>query len=68
MKRAGSNKPRGTEDHRLQPHGRYSHRRDYVTRTLSGGGFSEVDASAVVLRQEGGRPVDGWLVTARVPA
>ena len=55
-------------DYRLQPHGRYSHRRAYVERLLRGAGFEAIDVSAVVLRKENSRPVDGWLVVARAPA
>ena len=54
--------------HRLLPHGRYAHRRDHVLRTLDAAGFVSTDAQAVVLRNEAGRGVAGWLVTARVPA
>ena len=55
-------------DHRLQPHGRYSHCRGYVLRTLAAAGFQNIDATPVVLRNEAGRGVGGWLVAARVPA
>ena len=49
----------------LHPHGRYSHRRDYVERTLTAVGFVQVGIFAEHLRNENGRPVNGWLVTAR---
>jgi predicted TPR repeat methyltransferase len=52
---------------RLLPHGRYSHRRDYVTGVLEAAGLAPVNAEAVVLRQEAGQPVHGWLVVAGQP-
>ena len=55
-------------DHRLQPHGRYSHRRGYVLHTLAAAGFESIDAVPALLRNEAGRGVGGWLVAARVPA
>ena len=51
--------------HRINPHGRYSHTRGYVERTLKAAGFSDVAIELDVLRMEGGRPVDGLVVTAR---
>lgn len=54
-------------DYRLQPHGRYSHRHAYVEGLLRRAGFEEIDISAVVLRKEAGRSVNGWLVAARTP-
>jgi predicted TPR repeat methyltransferase len=51
--------------HRLNPHGRYSHTRGYVERTLKAAGFRDVAVELDVLRMEGGRPVDGLVVTAR---
>ncbi len=50
---------------RLQPHGRYAHARAHVRATLDTAGLAVVDIDAVVLRQEGGKPVHGWLVAAR---
>lgn len=51
--------------HRLQPHGRYSHGRGYVLRTLDAAGFGDTGAEEVDLRKEGGKTVRGWLVRAR---
>jgi len=51
--------------YRLQPNGRYSHRRTYVERVLAGAGLSIIENLPVVLRTEAGVPVQGWLVTAR---
>ncbi len=52
-------------DYRLQPHGRYSHGRAYVLRTLGRAGFVDADAEPVELRKESGKLVPGWLVRAR---
>jgi predicted TPR repeat methyltransferase len=48
----------------LHPHGRYSHQREYVQHALAGAGFTRVEMQAEPLRNESGRPVQGWLVTA----
>jgi predicted TPR repeat methyltransferase len=58
----------GDEPYRLQPHGRYSHREDYVRQTLLNAGFARVDIKPVVLRRERGEDVHGHLVVAAVPA
>jgi predicted TPR repeat methyltransferase len=50
---------------RLHHHGRYSHRQDYVLRVLGTAGFAGITTEQVVLRQEGGKPVQGWLTRAR---
>ncbi|ROZ78326.1 tetratricopeptide repeat protein [Ramlibacter sp. WS9] len=52
---------------RLNPHGRYSHSRAYVENVLTQAGFDHVAADAVHLRNEGGVPVQGWLMSARRP-
>lgn len=52
--------------YRLRSHGRYSHREDYVRQTLLSVGFLPPQLDAVVLRQEGGEPVHGWLVRTSV--
>jgi len=52
---------------RLLPHGRYAHHRDAVARWLDEAGWEAAELEAAVLRQEGGRPVQGWLVGARAP-
>ncbi len=51
-------------DFHLHPHGRYSHGRGYLDRALTGAGFGQADVHEVVLRQESGAPVSGWLVSA----
>jgi predicted TPR repeat methyltransferase len=48
----------------LQRHGRYRHQQAYVKATLARRGFRVQHTDAVVLRQESGAPVNGWLVTA----
>ena len=55
----------GAPDFRLHAHGRYSHRRGYLQAALEGAGFGAFGAEPVVLRQEGGKAVQGWLVQAR---
>lgn len=51
--------------YRLQAHGRYSHSRRYVESALQAAGLGDIDIQAVILRNEGGLPVNGWLVSAR---
>ncbi len=53
------------EDHQLHPHGRYSHSRAYVRRTLAAAGFVDAEIEEVGLRKEGGKAVQGWLVSTR---
>ena len=54
---------------KLNPHGRYSHRADYVRLALSEAGFRDVSLNREALRRERGLPVGGLVVTARkVPA
>ncbi len=53
------------EDFRLNPHGRYSHSRDYVEGALRRAGFSRIGADFLELRTEAGLPVQGWLFSAQ---
>jgi len=53
------------EDFHLNPHGRYSHNRDYVEAALRAAGFARVDAEFLQLRTEAGLPVHGWLFGAQ---
>jgi len=55
----------GAPAYRLHAHGRYSHRRRYVEGTLQQAGLEVAALQPVVLRQEAGEPVQGWLVGAR---
>lgn len=48
--------------------GRYTHGADYLRRTFTDAGFESIDLQNVVLRQEQGKDVVGWLVSARRPA
>ena len=50
---------------KLEPHGRYAHARSHVEQVLARAGFSLLEVCAETLRQEGGKPVPGWLVAAR---
>jgi predicted TPR repeat methyltransferase len=51
-------------DYHLHPHGRYSHRPEYVRATLEQAGFDVRELTDVVLRFEAGRPVAGLLAIA----
>jgi predicted TPR repeat methyltransferase len=53
------------EGFQLGAHGRYSHTRPYLEQVMSGAGFGPPGIEAVVLRQELGEPVKGYLVTGR---
>ena len=52
-------------DVQIRPTGRYAHGRDHLTRSLCAAGFAQVEAERVILRQEAGQPMPGWLATAR---
>jgi predicted TPR repeat methyltransferase len=54
--------------YRLNPHGRYSHSRDYLHRALDAAGFVAVTLDSAVLRMESGSPVAGLVATCRKPA
>lgn len=58
----------GLPDFMLHGHGRYSQSRRYVASVMHSAGWVGIETQAVVLRQEGGKPVAGWLVSACVPA
>lgn len=51
--------------YRLLPHARYAHARTYVETCLAAAGLETLALEAVVLRQEVGEPVAGWLVAAQ---
>ncbi|HEY4970392.1 MAG TPA: tetratricopeptide repeat protein [Steroidobacteraceae bacterium] len=53
------------EGFQLGAHGRYSHTQSYLEHVMSGPGFVLSGIEAVVLRQELGEPVTGYLVTGR---
>lgn len=55
----------GDARHRVNPHGRYAHREDYVRASLAAAGFFEPDVTHDTLRQESGEPVTGLVVLAR---
>lgn len=50
--------------HRINPHGRYSHSRAYLNRAVLAAGLSLLALEPAVLRNEGGNPVAGLVVTA----
>jgi predicted TPR repeat methyltransferase len=51
--------------YRLQTNGRYAHGRGHVQGTAAAAGFCEVRIEPEVLRQEGGRPVKGWMASMK---
>ncbi len=51
--------------YRIEPHGRYSHGRAYLSQALADAGFAVLRMEMAVLRMEGGKPVEGVVVTAR---
>ncbi|MEO8058166.1 MAG: tetratricopeptide repeat protein [Burkholderiales bacterium] len=51
----------------LQAHGRYAHQREYVEQTVRNAGLLLHVLREETLRQEAGRPVIGWLVSASRP-
>ncbi|WP_342362942.1 tetratricopeptide repeat protein [Terrarubrum flagellatum] len=53
---------------RLEPHGRYRHRHDFVEQRLREAGFVIETIRRDTLRKEDAKPVEGWIVTARRPA
>ncbi len=55
------------ERYRIEAHGRFSHARAYVERTLVEAGFRAPLLEQVVLRLERAEPVNGLLVTAARP-
>jgi len=52
----------------IKPNGRYGHGREYIATTLAAIGFDVLAILSAVIRTELGHPVDGWVVTARLPA
>jgi predicted TPR repeat methyltransferase len=54
--------------YRINPHGRYSHTRDYVLGVLGKAGFVDPLIRTVETRKEAKAWVRGWLVSARLPA
>ncbi len=58
----------GVAAFRLEPSGRYSHAEPYVRDGLAAVGLGRIAIEQVVLRREAGHDVDGWLVSAQLPA
>ena len=54
--------------YRLDNSGRYLHTREHVSRCLAGAGFEDPRIDDAHLRTEGGKPVEGLVVTATRPA
>jgi predicted TPR repeat methyltransferase len=53
------------EDYRLYPSGRYAHSQNYIRTCLDLHGFTAVEISETVIRQQSGQPVNGLLVVAK---
>jgi predicted TPR repeat methyltransferase len=53
------------ETFQLRQHGRYSHTRPYLEHVMSDAGFEPPGIDTVVLRQELGQPVKGYVVSGR---
>jgi len=51
--------------YRLNPFGRYAHRRGYVEQTVARAGLGLLGCSEQILREEGGEPVAGLVVSTR---
>lgn len=51
--------------YRINPHGRYSHTREYLVRVLTEAGFSEPSLTEVTLRKEATDWVAGYLIGVR---
>jgi predicted TPR repeat methyltransferase len=50
---------------KIQPHGRFSHSETYIRDVMVSAGLALIKLEKVMLRYEGGVPVDGFLVVAR---
>jgi predicted TPR repeat methyltransferase len=53
-------------DYRIEPHGRYCHSEAYVKRALRESGLQLLSIDSEALRLEGGEPVPGLVVVARL--
>ncbi|WP_394777799.1 tetratricopeptide repeat protein [Undibacterium sp.] len=53
------------DDYRLGIHGRYAHTETYVRKGLTNAGFGEPVITRNTLRTEGGKPVEGLIITAQ---
>lgn len=51
----------------IQPHGRYAHSTAHLNQTITEARMTLVEIRQEILRHEGGKPVQGWLVLARRP-
>jgi len=49
--------------YRINPHGRYSHDREYLKRIIADSELRLMNLEDAVLRKEGGAPVNGYVVT-----
>lgn len=59
--------PQGAiEPYGIKPNGRYGHGQNYLGPQLLTAGFADVDIQSAVIRIELGRPVNGFVVSARL--
>jgi predicted TPR repeat methyltransferase len=59
--------PKAGEEIRLNTHGRYSHSRQYVEKTLTDAGLDVLRIDQDTLRKEAKNPVTGLVITALRP-
>jgi predicted TPR repeat methyltransferase len=57
----------GPDGYRIHPHGRYSHTEPYVNGVVAECELDLVSLRSGVLRNEAGKPVDGYVVVCRKP-
>lgn len=53
-----------SDGHEIGPSGRYRHQRSYLQQLMAQSGFTNIAIETVVLRTEGGKPVEGYLCSA----
>ncbi|MEN8177258.1 MAG: tetratricopeptide repeat protein [Pseudomonadota bacterium] len=56
--------PAPEETYHLNPHGRYSHTQEYIAKAIQDAGMRVESIKTDALRNEGGTPVKGFIVTA----
>ena len=54
-------------EYKLEAHGRYTHNKQYIETTINDAGLELVSLDEEMIRKELGKPVDGWIVTAKKP-
>jgi len=54
-----------TEKYILQANGRYQHNPQYIRQILQAAGYTEIKAEPLILRQENGKNIDGFIFMAK---